>query len=67
MMKNGYAKSDCRNESSREKCNWRNIVNCPLNGICLVEELVFTANVEPTKMYIGSTEGTFKSRYYNLK
>lgn len=53
------------------KCSFRSTVNCPLNGKCLVEGIVFITSVESIngqhKVYIGSTEGTLKTRYYNYK
>lgn len=52
-------------------CHCLNAVNCPLNGNCLVEGLVYRADVESIKsqekVYIGASEGTFKKRYYNQK
>lgn len=45
--------------------------NCPMNGNFLPESHLYRAEVEPIKgpqkVYIGSTEGAFKTRYYNYK
>ena len=53
-------------------CNCRSPSECPLNGKCLAESLVYkaeitTTNVKETKIYIGMTSGTFKKRYANHK
>ena len=57
---------------SPTNCNCRLPNECPLNGKCLTENLVYkaeitTTNVEETKIYIGMTSGTFKKRYANHK
>ena len=48
-------------------CNCRQPGNCPLNGQCLTECIVYKATVsvpqKPTKHYYGLTEGPFKTRY----
>ena len=47
-------------------CNCRNKANCPLDGQCLTEAVIYTAKLETpagTKEYIGSTERDFKTRY----
>ena len=53
-------------------CNCRSLNECPLNGKCLTESLVYQAeitatDVGETKIYIGMTSGTFKKRYANHK
>ena len=52
-------------------CNCRGGVDtCPVRGQCLVESVVYTAEVksqEGVKMYIGSTEASFKDRYTKHK
>ena len=57
-----------KNQTNREKrCNCENgIAECPLNGNCLVENIVYKATVSSqleTKEYIGQTQNTFKERY----
>ena len=47
-------------------CNCRRKEECPLNGNCLVKEIVYSAEVETTQnvmSYYGLTERTFKERY----
>ena len=61
-----------KNQTNAEKrCNCENgIGECPLNGNCLVENIVYKARVSSqleTKEYIGQTQNTFKERYGNLK
>ena len=48
-------------------CNCRSLNECPLNGKCLTESLVYQAeitatDVGETKIYIGMTSGKFKKR-----
>ena len=52
-------------------CNCRNPANCPLDGECLAESVVYKATVsvanKPTKVYYGLTEPQFKTRWNNHK
>ena len=53
------------NATNRE-CNCRRNTVCPVNGKCLTENVVYEAKVttsNSSRTYIGSTGGTFKSRY----
>ena len=49
-----------------KKCNCRNKETCPLNGNCLIKEVVYNATItnslKPTTNYIGMTERPFKDR-----
>ena len=67
-------------ELSKEKnkviaeCNCRDKVRCPLEGKCKQECVVYKVEVysDPNnkrnkKVYFGSTQGEFKTRYYNYK
>ena len=50
------------------KCNCRNRLNCPLDGHCLQESVVYRADVstnDSTKVYIGISEPMIKSRISN--
>ena len=51
-------------------CNCKGgVTNCPVEGKCLQQDVVYTAEVksgEDTKVYIGSTQ-EFKSRYITHK
>ena len=56
------------------KCNCRDKVRCPLEGKCKQECVVYKVEVysDPNnkrnkKIYFGSTQGDFKTRYYNHK
>lgn len=48
-------------------CNCRQPDNCPLNGKCLTECVVYKATVtsqqNPARYYYGLTEGAFKTRF----
>ena len=53
---------------NKKQCNCRNKDECPLNGSCQIESIIYKAIVstdEEDFEYIGSTEKSFKSRYYN--
>ena len=54
---------------SNKSCNCRNKDLCPLDGACLVSNVVYKATVATTpgetKVYIGMTEHSFKTRYNN--
>ena len=50
------------------KCNCMSKPNCPLNGECLTQCLVYKATSSTTNngfAYYGTSEGEFKSRYSN--
>ena len=60
---------DQRREEDRKDCNCRNKQDCPMDGNCLTESVVYQAVVknnrsDNTKTYIGLTDGTFKQRFY---
>ena len=71
------------NESTSEKaqqkhpdtqlCNCTNKKQCPLNGQCLIETIVYQANITANlpgykeKVYLGVSETTFKVRCGNHK
>ena len=53
-----------------KQCNCRKKENCPPSGKCLTASVVYQATVtredcKPNEIYVGLTEGTFKSRYLN--
>ena len=59
-----------REEPEGRMCNCRKKDECPLQGRCLEEAVVYQADVitekeeeEETQTYYGLTEGTFKDRY----
>ena len=56
------------NDNIKRKCNCRSKPNCPLNGDCLTECLVFKALSTTSSnsfVYCGTSVGEFKSRYNN--
>ena len=61
-----------KNENDVKMCNCRRKNECPLDGKCLVESLVYQANVSCDntniiRTYVGLTEGTFKKRWTGHK
>ena len=49
------------------RCNCRKKQECPLNGQCLIKNIVYQADVtsgQKTKTYYGLTSREFKSRWY---
>ena len=56
------------NTINKKKCNCRKKEECPLDGNCQLESIIYKATIttnNKTFEYIGSTEKSFKSRYYN--
>ena len=55
-------------QTNTRQCNCRTPGNCPLDGHCLTESVVYKATVSGprvvTRHYYGLTEGPFKRRYY---
>ena len=55
-------------KTKNKECNCRVKSNCPLNGKCLSEGIIYKAIVSVgnnTSTYVGLAGGSFKSRYYN--
>ena len=53
-----------------DECNCRIPSSCPLDGHCLAKNIIYQATIESNntqKVYIGSTQGQFKTRYANHK
>ena len=54
-----------------KQCNCQQKKNCPMNGACLKESLVYCATIScndknyKSKLYNGSCETSFKKRYSN--
>ena len=52
-------------------CNCRNKKECPLDGKCRSENIIYkcvaTATGHLDKVYLGTAEGDFKQRFYNHK
>lgn len=63
--------SDSEINNGAKTCNCRKPDECPLNGVCLTESIVYKASVSanniPTKVYYGLTENDFKTRWRNHK
>ena len=68
---NNKTQAQDQKKAKTKECNCRKKQECPLNGKCQQEALIYKATAstgsEPEKTYYGSTEGTFKRRYYSHK
>lgn len=66
-INNRLLRRDEDNTATSRTCNCRNRSECPLEGKCLAENVVYKATVQTSrevKEYIGSTGDTFKKRFY---
>ena len=64
------SKQTDKDTKEEKSCNCRKSAECPLQGKCLQQTVVYKATIKTptdTKTYIGSTENTFKQRYYAHK
>ena len=62
------ANSSRTNNDEINQCNCRNKSECPLDGYCLTNNVIYQATVvsdKSTETYIGLTENHFKTRYRN--
>ena len=52
-----------------QPCNCRKKEDCPLEGKCRTENIIYkciaSTSGHPDKVYLGTAEGDFKKRYYN--
>ena len=53
-------------------CNCKNKEECPMNGKCHVQNVVYKCTVSattnfPKRVYLGVAEGDWKQRFYNHK
>ena len=74
INKSNIAKLSKEKNKVIAKCNCRDKVRCPLESKCKQECVVYKVEVysDPNnkrnkKIYFGSTQGEFKTRYYNHK
>ena len=55
-------------KSAETSCNCKEKNKCPLEGNCLIKNIVYMATVESetnSSSYVGMTGNSFKTRYYN--
>ena len=55
-------------KSAETSCNCKEKNKCPLEGNCLIKDIVYMATVETetnSSSYVGMTGNSFKTRYYN--
>ena len=52
-------------------CNWKKKRECPLDGKCRAENIVYkcvvSGNGYPNKVFLGTAESDFKKRFYNYR
>ena len=72
INRSNIAKLGTKKHKVIDKCNCRDKVRCPLEGKCKQECVVYKVEVysdsnnkRDKKIYFGSTQGDFKTRYYN--
>ena len=69
MIKSHNKKATMSNEKSKAACNFRNKGDCPFDGLCQTNDIIYKCVVStknmPEKVYLGTAEGDFKKRYYN--
>ena len=59
------------NNSKQNECNSKTRMNCPINGLCNLDNVVYLGiiypkeNVKDRKTYIGISSTKWKSRYAN--
>ena len=66
-------KINCGNETNGKTLNCRNKSNCPLDDKCLINKIVYKAEIETndgindlsTEVYFNISETEFKPRYKN--
>ena len=69
ILSNSNKRTDTQ-PHTQKACNCRTSTDCPLQGKCRTETVVYKATIKTkkdTKIYIGSTENEFKQRYYAHK
>ena len=67
---NKHVLADTITDDTKKMCNCRNNHECPLQGNCLVQNIIYKASVSSSdgqKYYIGSTSQSFKKRWSGHK
>lgn len=60
-----------KGEQNKFRCNYRIKTYCPMEGNCMVKNLVYVAktevqnNVNEESRYIGASKNKWQKRYYN--
>ena len=69
VIKSHNRKAATSNEKSLAACNCRNKEDWPLDSLCQTNDIIYkcvvSTKIMPEKVYLGTTEGDFKRRYYN--
>lgn len=57
-----------KNEQNKFRCNYRIKSECPVEGNCMVKDLVYVAKVQNSvneeSLYIGASKNKWQKRYY---
>ena len=70
IIKGHNKKVTSKPPDQRPKCNCIKKVECPMEGNCLVNDIVYKCDITrplSKKVYLGLAEGEWKSRFYNHK
>ena len=71
IIKSHNNKMLCEKKKQTARCSCRNKNQCPLNGNCEIESVMYNCDVQtestPKKTYIGITEGSWKARHRTHK
>ena len=69
VIKSQNKKAAMSNEKSVAACNCRNKEDCPLDGLCQTNDIIYkcvvSIKIMPEKMYLGTAEGDFKKSCSN--
>ena len=69
VIKSHNKKAAMSYEKSVPPCNCRNKGDCPLDGLCQTNDIIYkcvvSTKIMPEKVYLRTAEGDFKKRYYN--
>ena len=68
IIKGHNKKVTSKPRDQRPKCNCRKKAECPMEGNCQVNDVVYKCDVTgplPNKVYLGLAEEEWKSRFYN--
>ena len=71
IIKGHNKKVTLKPRDQRPKCNCRKKAECPVEGNCQVNNVIYKCDLTrrplPKKVYLGLAEGEWKSRFYNHK
>ena len=71
IIKEFHDRTNNNNNSKQNECNCKTRMNCPMNGLCNLDNVVYQGiiypkeNVKDRKTHIGISSTKWKSWYYN--